>query len=91
MKLLFIPFSVAAGLIAGFVGKKLFEEVWGLVDDQDPPESEHRDATWPKVLAAAALEGAVFRATKVAADRGARTAFLSVTGSWPGEQGPDKH
>jgi hypothetical protein len=90
MKLLFIPFSVTAGLIAGFLGKKLFEEVWSLVDDEEPPESEHRDATWAKVIAAAALEGAVFRATKVAADRGARTAFASVTGSWPGEERPDQ-
>jgi hypothetical protein len=90
MKLLFIPFSVVAGLIAGFVGKKLFEGVWSLFDDREPPESEHREAPWPKVIAAAALEGAVFRATRMAADRGARTAFASVTGSWPGEQRPEQ-
>ena len=90
MKLLFIPFSIVAGLIAGFAGKKIFEQVWSLVDDEEPPEAEHRDATWGKVIAAAALEGAIFRATKMAADRGARTAFANVTGSWPGEERPDR-
>jgi hypothetical protein len=90
MKFLFAPFSIIAGLIAGFLGKKLFEQVWGLIDDEDPPESEDRDATWPKVIAAAAIEGAIFRATKEAVDRGARTAFANTTGSWPGDDRPEQ-
>ena len=89
MKLLFIPFSILGGLIAGFTAKKLFEAAWALIDDQEPPESEHRDAPWSKVLLAAALEGAIFRATRTAADRGARLAFAGATGSWPGEEKPD--
>jgi hypothetical protein len=89
MKLLFIPFSILGGLIAGFAGKKLFEAAWAVIDDEKPPESEHRDAPWSKVLLAAALEGAIFRATRTAADRGARMAFAGATGSWPGEQKPD--
>jgi hypothetical protein len=90
MKLLFAPFSIVAGLIAGMLGKKLFEQIWALFDDEEPPESEHRDATWGKVIAAAALEGAIFRATKEAVDRGARTAFLGATGSWPGDEKPEQ-
>lgn len=89
MKVLFIPFSVVGGLLAGFVGKKLFEQLWGVIDDREPPESEHRDASWGKVIAAAALQGAVFRATKVAVDRGSRSAFESLTGTWPGEERPE--
>jgi hypothetical protein len=89
VKLLFIPFSVVGGLIAGFAGKKLFEQLWGVIDDEEPPESEHRDATWGKVVAAAALQGAIFRATRVAVDRGSRSAFASLTGTWPGEERPD--
>jgi hypothetical protein len=89
MKLLFAPFSIVAGLLAGFLGKKLFEQVWGLIDDEEPPEAEHREASWGKVIAAAALEGAIFRATKEAVDRGARTAFESATGSWPGDDRPE--
>lgn len=89
MKLLFAPFSIVAGLLAGFIGKKLFEQIWAIFDDEEPPEAEHRDATWGKVVAAAALEGAIFRATKEAVDRGARTAFASATGSWPGDDRPE--
>lgn len=40
-----------------------------------------------KLLAAAmALEGAIFRATRALADRGARMAYYRLTGSWPGEE-----
>ncbi len=90
MKFLFIPFSVIGGLIAGFLGKKLFESVWSLIDDEEPPESEHRRTSWGKLIAAAALEGAIFKATRVATDHGSRHAFASVTGSWPGEEEPDE-
>jgi hypothetical protein len=90
MRLLFAPFSIIAGLLAGFLGKKLFEQVWALIDDEEPPESENREATWGKVIAAAAIEGAIFRATKEAVDRGARVAFANTTGSWPGNERPDQ-
>ena len=89
MKLLFIPFSVIGGLFAGFVGKKIFEQIWGVIDDREPPEAQHRYATWGKVLTAAALEGAIFRATRAATDRGSRAAFASLTGTWPGQERPE--
>jgi Protein of unknown function (DUF4235) len=76
-------------MIAGFVGKKLFEQVWGLIDEQEPPRGEHRRATWPKLIVAAALEGAIFRATRVVADHGSRQAFAGLTGSWPGSEEPE--
>jgi hypothetical protein len=88
-KLLFIPFSVIGGLLAGLIGKKLFEQLWGLIDQEEPPESEHREISWGKLVAAAALEGAIFRATRAAADHGSRRAFASVTGSWPGQEAPE--
>ncbi|MFL5866025.1 MAG: DUF4235 domain-containing protein [Thermoleophilaceae bacterium] len=88
-KLVFIPFSILGGMVAGFIGKKVFEQVWGLIDEEEPPESEHRLASWPKLIAAAALEGAIFRATRVAADHGTRKAFAGMTGSWPGSEEPE--
>jgi hypothetical protein len=89
VKFLFIPFSIVAGLVAGFAGKKVFEQLWGVIDDREPPEAEHRDATWGKVILAAALQGAVFRATRAAVDRGSRGAFESLTGTWPGQERPE--
>jgi hypothetical protein len=89
MKLLFIPFSIVAGLLSGLVGRKLFAQVWGLVDEEEPPGSKHRDTSWQKLLAATALEGAIFAATKAAVDHGSRRAFANLTGTWPGEKQPD--
>jgi hypothetical protein len=89
-KLLFIPFSIAAGFIAGLAAKRLFEVAWRVVDDAEPPEPEHRDTSWPKLAAALALEGAIFRATRGLADRGSRLAYYRLTGSWPGEEEPEE-
>ena len=89
MKLLFIPFSVVSGLIAGFLGKKLFEGLWGVIDDQEPPAAEHRFVSFGKVIAAAALEGAIFKGTRAAVDHQSRRAFAGFTGSWPGEEAPE--
>jgi Protein of unknown function (DUF4235) len=89
-RLLFTPFSLIGGLIAGFVAKKVFDQVWGLIDDREPPESEHRRASWGKLIAATAIQGAIFRATRAAADHGARKAFAGVTGTWPGSEEPER-
>ena len=89
-KILFIPFSIIGGLIAGLIGKKLFEALWGVIDDQEPPDSEHRDVSWANLIPALALEGAIFRATRGAADHASRAAFYRATGSWPGEEAPEE-
>jgi hypothetical protein len=90
MKILFTPISVVAGVLAGIVGKKVFERLWGLIDDEEPPGPEHREVSWPKLIAALALEGAIFRLVKGLADRGARRAFATGTGTWPGEERPER-
>jgi Protein of unknown function (DUF4235) len=89
MKVLFIPFSIVGGLLGGFVAKKVFNQLWGLVDEEEPPDSKHRDIQWTKLLAAAAIQGAIFRAVKEASDHYSRRAFAGVTGSWPGEERPE--
>jgi hypothetical protein len=89
MKLLFIPFGVITGLAAGFLGKKVFDGVWGLVDSEEPPEAEHREISFGKMILANALQGAIFRGVRAAADHGSRQAFARVTGSWPGEEAPE--
>jgi Protein of unknown function (DUF4235) len=88
-KILFIPFSIVGGLIAGFAGRQLFAGLWRLIDDQEAPDASHREAEWWKVVVASSLKGAVFAGTKAVADRSSRSAFLSLTGSWPGEKKPD--
>ena len=89
MKLLFIPISVVASLLAGSLGRWLFSQVWEAFDDEEPPESEHLRASWSKVLLAAAVRGAIFTTVRSAVDRGSRMAFMNVTGTWPGEEEPE--
>jgi len=89
MKLLFTPISIVLGLIAGLVGKKIFEQVWGLIDEEEPTKPEHREFAWPKLIAALVVEGAIFRLVKGLVDHGSRTSFAKVTGKWPGEERPE--
>lgn len=88
-KILFIPISITGSLIAALVGKKIFDFVWARFDDEEPPEAEHRDVSWPKLIAANAVQGAIFRAVRAATDRGTRLSFYRATGVWPGEEEPD--
>jgi hypothetical protein len=88
-RLLFAPFSIAAGLLAGFLGKKVFEQVWGMLDKEEPPEPEHRDISVVKMVAALAIEGAIFRGVRGALDHYARRFFARTTGSWPGKEEPE--
>ena len=43
MKVVFTPFSIVLGLAAGIVGRKIFEQVWGLIDKDEPPHPQHRE------------------------------------------------
>jgi len=88
-KILFIPVSIVSGLIAGFVGKKAFEMIWGVIDDQEPPDAEDRETSMPKLVASLAVQGAAFSITRGVTDHLARRSFYKATGSWPGEQRPD--
>ena len=47
------------------------------------------EAAWPKVLGAAALQGATFAVTKAAVERSGAKGFAHLTGVWPGEHRPD--
>jgi hypothetical protein len=89
VKFLFIPVSVIGGLIAGFISQKVFNQIWALFDDEEPPNSQHRDIDWTKLIIAAAVQGAIFRAVKEATDHYSRRAFAGATGTWPGEERPE--
>ena len=85
-KLLFTPLSIGFSLLAGLLGKKVFEQIWGVIDKEEPPHPEHREISVPKMLIALAIEGAIFRTTKGALDHWARRSFQRFTGTWPGPQ-----
>jgi hypothetical protein len=89
MTLIYKPFAILLGLVAGFLSRRIFDQVWGLIDDEEPPKPNTRRATWPKVLAAAAVEGVTFKVTRAAVERAGAKGFSSLTGAWPGEEEPE--
>lgn len=86
MKVLFTPIGILAGLAAGFAAQKGFERIWAVIDEEEAPEVEDREVSYPKLITALLLEGAIFRLVKGMVDRGARSGFASLTGTWPGEE-----
>ncbi len=90
MKFIFAPIGIVLGLIAGMAASKIFQQIWGLIDKEEPPKPEHREFSWPKLVAALVVEGAIFRLVKGLVDHGTRTSFAKVTGSWPGEERPER-
>lgn len=84
--MIFRPVSVVAGLLAGLLGKKLFQRLWRLLDKEEPPKPEQRPVAIGMLALALVMEGALFRLVKGLADHGSRRAFSQLTGSWPGER-----
>jgi hypothetical protein len=89
-KILYIPISMGSGLLAGFVGKKIVNAIWGLFDDEEPPRPEHRNVDPRKLAVALVIDGAVFALIRGLVDHGSRHAFTRATGTWPGEEEPEQ-
>jgi hypothetical protein len=90
VKLIYKPFGLILGILAGMVGKRLFDFAWTKLDDEDPPKGTTELAPWPKILGAAALQGVIFKVTRVAVDRYGAIGWRYLTGTWPGEKRPDR-
>jgi hypothetical protein len=84
MKILYKPFGILLGMLAGLVSQKLFNAVWGIFDKEEPPKPTTLQTTWPKVLGAAVVEGVTFKVTRAAVDRAGAKGFAHLTGYWPG-------
>lgn len=84
MKLFFAPLGIATGIVAGLVARKAFERAWAVIDAEEPPQPDQAEVPLGKLVAALALEGAISRLAKGAADHGARAGVARLTGRWPG-------
>jgi hypothetical protein len=84
-KLVQKPVALLLGAVAGMLAGALFERGWRMVSGVDSvPHATDEDRHWAEILAAAALQGAVFAAVKAAVDRASATGVRRMTGSWPG-------
>src|SRR5262245_2706136 len=86
MKLVYKPFGIVFGILAGILSKKIFEAVWGIFDKEEPPKATTLETTWPKVLGAAVVQGVTFKVTRAVVDRAGAAGYARLTGTWPGKE-----
>ena len=85
-RLLYKPLGLFVGVLGGMLAGAIFKRVWSRVaQEEDPPEATDATKSWPEVVAAATLQGAVFGGVKAAIDRAGARGFANLTGAWPGQ------
>jgi hypothetical protein len=87
---LFTPIGLVLGLAAGQVAKKIFDKVWGLIQDEEAPRPKHREVPLATLILALLVEGAIARVVRGMVDHGTRHGWARLTGAWPGEERPEE-
>jgi hypothetical protein len=85
-KLAYRPIGLVGGILAGTLSGIVFKQVWKLIaKEEDAPGALQSEYRTREVILAAALQGAIFAATKAAIDRIGAQGFTKLTGAWPGD------
>jgi hypothetical protein len=85
-KLAYRPIGLLSGILAGVASGAIFKQIWKRVSNEDDaPGAMQSEYPMRQVILAAALQGAIFAATKAAIDRVGARGFTKLTGSWPGD------
>jgi hypothetical protein len=87
--LIYKPIGIFLGIVAGLLGKRIFNFAWTKIDDEDPPKGTTEVAPMAKIVGAAALQGVIFKVTRVIVVRYGAVGWRYLTGVWPGEKRPD--
>ncbi|MCW2811787.1 MAG: hypothetical protein JWP61_2245 [Friedmanniella sp.] len=84
-KLAYRPVGMAASLAAGSLASIVFRQIWKRISkEENAPTALQSEYSLPKILLAAAIEGAIFALVKALIDRAGARGFEKVTGYWPG-------
>jgi hypothetical protein len=85
-KLAYRPIGLIGGILAGTLSGIVFKQIWKQVSDEDDaPSALQSEYSMKEVVLAAAIQGAIFAATKAAVDRAGARGFKQLTGAWPGD------
>jgi len=82
-------FTLIGILVGTPIGSRVFDAVWGTVEEAEPPDPAHNKVGWPKMLFSAAVKGAIVGVSRAVVNHSTRRAFSGVTGTWPGAERPD--
>jgi len=78
------PVNLALGIAAGALAGIVFKQVWKLASgDDDAPDAGDEDRGWGEIIAAAAIQGAIFAVVKAAVHRSGAIGAKRLTGTWP--------
>jgi hypothetical protein len=89
MSLAFRPIGILLGIAAGIGARKIFDALWGLIDDREAPNPEHREIDWVKFISSLLIQGAIFRLIRGLVDHHSRRVYAGLTGTWPGQEYPE--
>ncbi len=81
-RLLYKPFGIIAGIIAGKLAAGLLQKLWG-----DAPHPAAREISTGRAVASAAVTAATFAGTKTAVDRASYQTFEYFLGGNPRPKG----
>ena len=85
-KLAYRPVGLLGGVVAGVISGVIFKQVWKqIAGAEDAPRALESEYSMREVVLAAALQGAIFAATKAAIERAGARGFTKLTGAWPGD------
>ena len=83
-KIAYKPVGLLLGIGAGALAGAVFKQVWKLASgDDDAPNATDEDRGWGEIIAAAALQGAIFSVVRALVDRGGAAGVRKITGEWP--------
>jgi len=85
-KLVYRPLSMLVSIVGGILASAIFKRIWKLAPGADEaPRATDADKGWPEILAAAALQGAIFAVVTASVERLTAAGTRSLTGTWPGD------
>ena len=85
-KLAYRPIGLIGGILAGTLSGIVFKQIWKQVtDEDDAPSALQSEYSMREVVLAAAIQGAIFAATKATIERLGARGFKELTGAWPGD------
>ena len=85
-KLAYRPIGLIGGILAGTLSGIVFKQLWkAIANEDDAPGALQSEYSTTEVVLAAAIQGAIFAATKAAIDRAGARGFKQLTGAWPGD------